>query len=209
MNTVKYYTLGSRSEKEGLTLMTALVNDEGEPVAGYDIEKMYKPQEITEAEYNSLKEEMRDPQTGRLGIAGGLINDEGFAAIEALNIRIITDLNVMNYEEAKMLYAKFKKLQQLEISTVVDEIKFSSISKKVNDQINHLITIDSLSEEDAAAVWGILNSTQEELMVATPLPEGSMLGLLNRSSEFTSSMTNAEYCEKIVELRYDLYLKED
>jgi len=143
----KYYTLGSRSEKEGLTLMTALYLN-GEPAISYPMDDMYKVAEITEEDYAVLTEEFKNPPMGRLGIAGGLINEDGLAEIEALNTSILEAQDAMNLEKATMLYAKFKKLEELEISTIQDEITLAAISGGVLSHMEQLIADDTSSGDD-------------------------------------------------------------
>lgn len=229
MNQIKYYTLGSRSEKEGLTLMTALFTEDGKPLIGYDIEKMYKVSEITEEEYKSLKAEMINPEMGRLGIAGGLLDERGLAAVQALDNTLISGVNKMNFEKTSMLYAKFMKLEEMGISTVKDELELINLTANQYAQMQSVIGIQSLSDEDALAVWAVLNADEQGLSVETTLEQETKFGArmigpsktlgginlkarkvevmswFNLADQFKSTMTNAEYVQKILELRGQLF----
>ena len=71
----EYYTLGSRDEEVGLTLMTRQMNADGQPVVSMgNPEGWYKAQRITEGEYNALLAEMQSP--------GALTNGIGLVTLE-------------------------------------------------------------------------------------------------------------------------------
>ena len=74
----EYYTLGSRDEEVGLTLMSRQMKEDGTPlVAMGDPSGWYKPQRITEVEYNALVEEMRSPGaiTNGIGLVTQTVRD--------------------------------------------------------------------------------------------------------------------------------------
>lgn len=229
MNTIKYYTLGSRSEKEGLTLMTAVFNKDGEPVANYPLDKMYKLQEITEKEYNVLYEELKNPSIGRLGIAGGLINEEGLKEIEEMNIAILAASKADSEARAVKFFQRAKKMEELGISTLEDEISLFLPSRQVATMVDGFEELESLTDEDAASVWAVLNASEEELISGGQVPEGATLASgkkiragnfgniqskarkvevmtwFNLSDEFNSKMTNPDYASKIIKDRERLF----
>lgn len=140
MSVTKYYTLGSRSEKEGLTVMTALFDEDGKPLIAYPFESLYKLKEITEDEYLAIRKEMLSPAIGRLGIAGGLIDKDGLAEIVAMEDQIIKDVDEMNQKKADIFFKRAMKMEELGISTVEDEILLIQPSKGVSEKIAEMVS---------------------------------------------------------------------
>lgn len=67
----KYYSCGTESEKEGVTLAVNVHDDNGNFMAGVkDIEKhLYKVKEITKEQYDAYLARMKDPnQRGLFGV---------------------------------------------------------------------------------------------------------------------------------------------
>lgn len=78
----KYYTIGTEQDKEGVTLATAVYDDEGTFIAGIqDIEiNLYRATEVTQEVYESYLERMEDPdQRGLYGV----VDATGKAAYDA------------------------------------------------------------------------------------------------------------------------------
>lgn len=75
----RYFTCGSRSEKEGLTSVKFSYYDDGELAVGVEnpFDSLYKLKEITEEEYNNIQKEINDPNS-KIGFAGGLVDDTGW-----------------------------------------------------------------------------------------------------------------------------------
>lgn len=72
----KYFTCGSQSEKEGLTIAVNVYDDDGNFVAGVEnIEEVYyKVSEITKDQYDAYVAEIRTNGTGGLF---GIVNNDG------------------------------------------------------------------------------------------------------------------------------------
>lgn len=67
----KYFCLGSQSEVEGMTAMSMVVDDEGNPLVFVgNPDKWYKKQEITKEEYDAISSSERNG-------AFGIVNDQG------------------------------------------------------------------------------------------------------------------------------------
>jgi len=80
MNTKRvFYTEGSRDLAEGLTIGFYTVDENGDTIAGDFGGFMRK--EITEKQYIKLRDEIKSGETP-LGLARGLVNKKGLAAIE-------------------------------------------------------------------------------------------------------------------------------
>lgn len=80
MNTTRvFYTEGSRDLAEGLTIGFYTVDEEGNVVAGSTDGFMRK--EVTEKQYMKLRDEINSGEAA-LGLARGLVNKKGLAAIE-------------------------------------------------------------------------------------------------------------------------------
>lgn len=72
---IEYYTLGSRDEPEGLTLMTRAVAEDGVGhITMGDPAGWYKAKRISESEFNALKNEQR--KTKYLSPVNGLLTPE-------------------------------------------------------------------------------------------------------------------------------------
>lgn len=109
----KYYTCGSESEKEGLTLATAVFDDDGNLIAGFT--KLYKQKEITEEQYNAYKARLDDPNEPKGVPARGLLNEQGIAALKAWEEEQKQAWIAANEEKIALSVKKIKKLLALEI----------------------------------------------------------------------------------------------
>lgn len=109
----KYYSCGSESEKEGLTLATATFDDDGNLIAGFS--KLYKQKEITKKEYDAYQARLDDPAQPKGVPARGLLNAEGVAALKAWEEKMKQAQIAKNEEKIALSVKKIKKLLQLEV----------------------------------------------------------------------------------------------
>ena len=122
----KYYSCGSESEKEGLTLATATFDDDGNLIAGFS--KLYKQKEITKEEYDAYQARLDDPTQPKGVPAHGLLNAEGVAALKA-------------WEEQEKQRVYQKEIQQ-------NESKIALTVRKIKKQLElGIITSDDLDTE--------------------------------------------------------------
>lgn len=121
---IKYYTCGSESEPEGLTLAVNHYDDSGNFIAGTEnIKSLYKVKEITKEEYDAYIERFKREE--EFGFpASGLLNEKGKAALKkALEEERITLNNMKiarNEPKIALSVKKIKKLLQLEIIEQAD-----------------------------------------------------------------------------------------
>lgn len=109
----KYYSCGSESEKEGLTLATATFDEEGNLVAGFT--KLYKQKEITKEQYDDYQRRLDNPNEPKGVPARGLLNEQGVAALKAWEEEMRLE-SIRRYESKIALSVKkIKKLLALEI----------------------------------------------------------------------------------------------
>ena len=126
----KYYSCGSESEKEGLTLATATFDDDGNLVAGFT--KLYKQKEITKEQYDEYQRRLNDPNEPKGIPARGLLNEQGVAALKAWEEEQKQAWIAINEEKIALSVKKIKKLLALEIieqSDVDTEIEQQGMSE--------------------------------------------------------------------------------
>lgn len=126
----KYYSCGSESEKEGLTLATATFDDDGNLVAGFS--KLYKQKEITKDQYDEYQRRLNDPNEPKGIPARGLLNEQGVAALKAWEEEQKRAWIAINEEKIALSVKKIKKLLALEIieqSDVDTEIEQQGMSE--------------------------------------------------------------------------------
>ena len=130
----KYFTAGSMSEPEGLTLHTAFVDENnGKYILQYT--NMYKEKEISKEEYMELLKKLKDPTVPK-GLAGGLVNEVGLAKAHKMWNEIEEGNKREMLEKAEsqiaLLVRKIKKQLELGIITTDDidtEIELNKMSE--------------------------------------------------------------------------------
>ena len=169
-NIIEYYTLGSQSEMQGMTLMTRTLNEEGEPVVQFgEPDKWYKPNQITEEEYNDLKAQIESADPNDIGIAGGLLNDEGKAVLAAENAACLETVNRDAHEMCGMQKSIMDDMIDKGILRKRDILRYISnqqagmlFRKKLRGEFEG--DYSSLTRAEKASVWAILNASSEELL---------------------------------------------
>lgn len=142
----KYFTCGSMSEKEGLTLGRNCYYDDGSFGAGLRNWQgiLYKPKEITREEYDNYVRMSVDPSVKKGTV--GIVNDEGYEKYlryiknkEEKHKQYLLD---KNEPKISLVVKKIKKLLALEIieeSDVDVEISLNNMSE-FGDEIKRRLT---------------------------------------------------------------------
>ena len=139
----EYYTLGSRSEKEGLTLMTRILHEDGSPCIQYGSpEEWYKPQQITKEEYEQLSLEMRDPPMGSLGIAGGLLDQQGYDEMMVIVNAQRQKVNEDRRAEADMQILILNKFLSDNDGLTQDQVEHYIHSMNIRPKVRSLVLED-------------------------------------------------------------------
>lgn len=113
---IKYFSSGSESEAEGLTVHKELVDDDtGESIIKFV--GMYKEKEITEEQYNAYLARFNDPSSLKGMI--GLVNETGYRKAQEMRAKMDADNLALRIQENEAQIAlsvkKIRKLLQLEI----------------------------------------------------------------------------------------------
>lgn len=112
----RYFTSGSESEKEGLTTSKFSYYEDGQLAVGVsNLKSLYKGKEITEEEYNKIKDRMNDPNT-KFGFANGIINDEGLEKCK----KYVKEMKerILELNEPKILLSVKKIKKQIELGII-------------------------------------------------------------------------------------------
>lgn len=103
----KYFSIGSMSEKEGMTFIINIYDDEsGDLLTGKPENQMYKKKEITKEEFDEYTALLKNSSVR--GLAGGLLNEEGRKALK---------------EHWKNQYEEWLKNNESKIALTVKKIK--------------------------------------------------------------------------------------
>lgn len=188
MNVLEFYTLGSKSELEGLTLMVREVNQEtGEPTIQLGSpDTWYKAKKISEEEYSELKKQIDNPTIPK-GIAGGLIDDEGLRLNLDMEAEIAATKRVED-EQVSDFYEKNirgmldnSELDESMLSTYIRNVPIPNGTRSVLiEKMLDVIPVEeqpswNASRNDKASIWAVLNSSEDELSNGGTLPEDATL----------------------------------
>ena len=114
---VKYFSIGSMSEKEGLTFVRNIYDEEGNLLTGRPENQMYKGKEISESQYYEYVKIRNGSDV--LGTAGGIINEVGKKALEDHWIEQQEKWKEVNESRIALVVKKIKK--QLELGIISSE----------------------------------------------------------------------------------------
>lgn len=117
----KYFTAGSMSEPEGLTLHTAFVDETtGKPILQYT--HMYKEKEVSRDEYIRLLNMLKDPSVPK-GLAGGIVNEKGLEKARKMwnEIEEGNKREMLEKAEPRIALAVKKIKKQLELGIISSE----------------------------------------------------------------------------------------
>ena len=117
----KYFTAGSMSESEGLTLHTAFVDETtGKPILEYT--HMYKEKEVSRDEYIRLLNMLKDPNVPK-GLAGGIVNEKGLEKAHKMwnEIEEGNKREMLEKAEPRIALAVKKIKKQLELGIISSE----------------------------------------------------------------------------------------
>lgn len=112
----KFYSVGLMSLKEGMTFVINTYDEDGTLIGGTpNPEKsLFKCKEITKEQYDAYMQMLKNPNTP-LGLAGGILNEEGKRDLENY-IGVSEERRIQSYEPKIVLSVKkIKKLLALEI----------------------------------------------------------------------------------------------
>lgn len=129
---IKYYSMGSMSLKEGLTLGYNTYADDGHLIAGVEnLEQRFMYEEITEEEFLKYKEMLSDPNVPK-GMAGGILNEEGVEKYRKHQQSINQKIKEKQEKRISLVVKKIKK--QLELGIIDEEDVDEEI--KINDAVD-------------------------------------------------------------------------
>lgn len=139
----KYFTCGSESEMEGLTLAKFCYYDDGTLAIGSPngVKSLYKGKEITEEEYEELSNKLESGNYKK-GFAGGLVNEEGLRKIAERFAKEKEDYKVLCEPKIALSVKKIRKLlelgiiEQSDIDIEIEQQNMSDFSDEIKKRLN-------------------------------------------------------------------------
>lgn len=134
-----YFTSGSRSEPEGLTLHMNEYDNDGKLLSGRPKHLVYKYKEITEEEYNQLVEETESSQI--LGYAGGLLNEKGLEKLTNEREIAFAEIRKERDDRINLCAKKIKKelelgiIEESEIDAEIDLNQMSNFREEIKARL--------------------------------------------------------------------------